>query len=133
MYRYFKKIGNTEHISSKGLSDETIRPPTTSDNSSAAVLSYIGNRTRVKFDGGFLKQDKITFTHGTIVNIYIVYELSFSDSNDLSYFRKLLFGAVKLVKKSKMQILLNTNILDTVLDLIEKELFHFLLVDLVEM
>ena len=84
MYRYFKKIGNTKCISSwksKGLSDAIIKPPTTSDNSLAPALSYIGNKTRVKFDGGCLKQDKITFIHGTIVNIYIVYEISFSDSN----------------------------------------------------
>ena len=32
-------------------------------NSLAPVLSYIGNKTRVKFDGICLKQDKITFTH----------------------------------------------------------------------
>ena len=34
--KYFKKIGNTESISSwesKGLSDEIIKPPNTSDNS----------------------------------------------------------------------------------------------------
>ena len=36
MYRYCKKIGNTDYISSwksKGLPDEIIKPPTTSDNS----------------------------------------------------------------------------------------------------
>ena len=42
-------------------------------------LSYFGNKLRVKFVGSCLKQDKITFAHGTIVNIYIVYELSFSN------------------------------------------------------
>ena len=38
IYSYFKKIGNTDRISSwksKGLSDESINPPTTSDNSLA--------------------------------------------------------------------------------------------------
>ena len=54
MYRYFKKTGNTERLLSwkpKGLSGEIIKPPTTSDNSLASELSYIGNKTRVKFDG----------------------------------------------------------------------------------
>ena len=67
MYRYFKTIDNTECISSwksKGLSDEIIKPPNTSDNSLAPALSYIANKTRVKFDGSCLKQDKIRFTHG---------------------------------------------------------------------
>ena len=36
IYRYFGMIGNIDHISvwkSKGLSDENIKPPATSDNS----------------------------------------------------------------------------------------------------
>ena len=45
-------------------------------NSLAPVLSYIGNKTRVKFDGICLKQDKITFTHWKTVNIYFVYEIN---------------------------------------------------------
>ena len=66
MYKYFKKIGNTDHISawtSKGLSDESIKPPFTSDNSLASSLRYIGVTTRVKFVGSYLMQDKITFTY----------------------------------------------------------------------
>ena len=78
MNKYFKKISNTNHISewkSKGLPDEIIKPPATSDNSLAPELSHFG-KIRLKFDGSYLKQDKITFTHRTIVNIYIVYELT---------------------------------------------------------
>ena len=30
----------------------------------------------VKFDGNDLKQDKITFNHGKIVNIYLVFEIT---------------------------------------------------------
>ena len=59
----------------KGLSDETIKPPATSGNSLTPALSYFGTKTRVNFRGSCLKQDKITFNHGKIVNIYIVYEL----------------------------------------------------------
>ena len=44
MYKYFKKIGNTDYISewkSKGLSDEII---TTSGNSLDPALRYTGNK-----------------------------------------------------------------------------------------
>ena len=61
------------------MSDESIKPPSTSDNSLAPSLSYIGTRKRVKFVGSCLKQDKITFTHGRTVNIYIVYEINLWD------------------------------------------------------
>ena len=79
MYKYFQKIGNTNHISkwkSKGLSDEIIKRSTTSNNTLGPGLSYFGAKIKVKFDGSCLKQDKITCTHATILNIYIVYELS---------------------------------------------------------
>ena len=100
MYTYFKKIGNTDHISewkSKRLSDEITKPPSKTNNSLAPKLSYFGTKRKVKFNGSCLKQDKITFTHGTIVNIYIVYE----SSSNLNYNENItsenfLFGAVKL-------------------------------------
>ena len=59
--RYFKVIGNTNMVSSrksKGLSAETIKPPTTSDNSLTPAVSYCGTKTRVKFTGSCLKQPK---------------------------------------------------------------------------
>ena len=52
MYWYFKNIGNSGHVPAwkfKGLSDESIKPPATSDNSLAHSLDYIGVRTRVKY------------------------------------------------------------------------------------
>ena len=52
MYRYFKMIANTDYISSwksKGLSPESTKPPTTSDNSLTPALNYYGTKTRVKF------------------------------------------------------------------------------------
>ena len=79
MNKYFKKIGSTESISSwksKGLSNEVIKPPSTSNNSLAPELSYFINKIKVKFNGSCLKQDKITYTYGRIVKIYIVYKLS---------------------------------------------------------
>ena len=48
------------------MSDESIEAPTTSDNSFASGLNYIGNKVRIKFAGSCLKQDKIAYTHGKI-------------------------------------------------------------------
>ena len=79
MYRYFKKIGNTDYISlwkSKRLFNEIVKPPATSEYSLDPELSYIGYKTRKKFDRSCLKQDKIAFTHGKTVNIYIAYKMN---------------------------------------------------------
>ena len=84
MYQYFKLIPNKKYISewkSKGLSDKSIKPPTASDNSLSPLIDCLGNKTRLKFNGSCLKQNKLTYTHRIIVNIYIVYEISISDSN----------------------------------------------------
>ena len=56
--KYFKVITNTDYTSSwksQGLSAESIKPPTTSDNSLTPILSYYGAKTRVKFTGSSLK------------------------------------------------------------------------------
>ena len=83
--KYFKVITNTDYVSSwksKGLSAESTKPPTTSDNSLTPALNYYGTKTRVKFNGSCLQQSKISYTHSTIVNIYIVYELGASSSHN---------------------------------------------------
>ena len=104
MYRYFKMITNTDYISSwksKGLSAESIKPPTTSDNSLTPILSYYGTKTRVKFTESCLKQSKISYTHGKVVNIYIVYELGASSShNNDPTLKNCLVGAVTLTKNA---------------------------------
>ena len=38
-------------------------------------VDYIGTKARVKCNGHSLKQDKVSFDHGKIVIIYIVYEI----------------------------------------------------------
>ena len=68
--RYFKHIGNRK---SKGLSDETIKPPATSDNSLNPLIDYVDDKIR---------KNKTKYTHGTMVTIYIVYELGSSGSNN---------------------------------------------------
>ena len=77
-------ITNTDYISPwkpKGLSAESVKPPTTSENSLAPALNYYGTKTRVKFTGSCLKQSKISNNHGKVVNIYIAYELGESSSH----------------------------------------------------
>ena len=62
-------------------------------------LDYVGTKTIVKVNGDCSKQDKITFDHGKIVNIYNVYEIE--RSVNISSYPKLgncLFGAFKLTK-----------------------------------
>ena len=102
MSKYFKAITNTDYISSwksKGLSAESIKLPTTSDN--IPELSYYGTKKWVKFTGSCLKQPKISYTLGKVANIYIVCELgaSIRHINDLTL-KYCLFGAVTLIKNA---------------------------------
>ena len=82
MYRYFKRIagvGSGNYIyfwKSKGLFDERINSITASNYSITSKLSYYGSKIRVKFNGSCLKQDKATYSHEAIANIYSVYEIS---------------------------------------------------------
>ena len=87
---------------SKGLSAETIKPPTTHDNSLTPKTNYhYAAKTRLKFTGSCLKQPKVIFNHGKVVNIYIVYELVASGSNNSDPTLKgCLFGAGTLTKNT---------------------------------
>ena len=103
MYRYLKRIagvGNSNYIyywQSKGLSDERINYIRTPNYSFTPSLDYYGTKTRVEFNGSCLKQDSVTFNHGKVVNIYIVYEISKSiDIRDYLTLENCLFGAVSL-------------------------------------
>ena len=65
----------------------------------APKLSHIGKKAREKFNGSCLKQDKIRHTRGTIVNIYIIFELSSNLNYDENVtFENCLFYAVKLTQ-----------------------------------
>ena len=116
---------------SKGLSNESIKPPTTSDNGLTPELNYYGTETRVKFIRSCLKQSKISYTHGKVVNIYIVYELGASSSYVSNpTLKNCLFGAVTLTKNADIEKYKYSGM---VLDLIEDQVFHLLVVDLVKM
>ena len=85
LFRYFKlntkAAGAISSWKSRGLSSETIEAPSTL-NIGLIVDLYCGGKFRVKFIGGYLKQPKVSYTHKKIVNIYIVYELGASSSQN---------------------------------------------------
>ena len=136
MYRYFKRVagvGSGNYIyfwKSIGLSDENITAPNTNDYSLNPQLSYFATKTRAEFNGSSLKQDKIIYDHGKVVNIYIVYEID-KNFNISSYptLEGCLFGAVSLTKNADIDI----NVMNMVMNMINMDFFHTLLVELVEM
>ena len=99
--------GVIDHVlswQSKGLSDESIKSHTTSDNSINPRLNYYGVKIRVHFTKSCLKQPKFTFTHKKIVNIYIVCGLAASSSNISDpTIKNCLFGAVTLTKNANIE------------------------------
>ena len=70
-----------------------------SNYSIAPELGCYGSKIRVNFNGNYLKQDKISNTHGKTINVYIVYEIS-KNCNISNYpaLENCLFGAVGLTK-----------------------------------
>ena len=65
LYRYFKTVStNILSWKLKELSDESIKPPTTSNKIFNPLVDYVGTKIRVKFNGDCLKHEKITFNHG---------------------------------------------------------------------
>ena len=56
---------------SRGLSNEKIRPPTTSNNSLSPKLKQHNSRKGVESKGSYLKSEKIIFTPSNIVNLLL--------------------------------------------------------------
>ena len=83
------------------MSDEELDSITASNYKITPKLSFYGTKTREELNGSCLKQDKVTYNHETIVNIYIVYEIS-KNYNISSYptLENCLFGAVSLTKNA---------------------------------
>ena len=69
------------------------------------MIDYYGSKVRVKFNKGCLKQsNNLTYDYGSRVNIYIVYELGASSSNDSDpTLKNCLFGAVTLTKNADIE------------------------------
>ena len=108
IYRYFK-TSNSDYVlswTSKGLSNESITPLSAPNNFLSPSLNYLGTKIRVKFSGSCLKQDKITYAHGKIVNIQIVYEINkkYNTITSDPTLASCLFGAVTLTKNVNIDV-----------------------------
>ena len=135
--KYFKLnlvVGVTDYVlswQSKGLSNENIKPPTTSNNSLNPRLSYYGTKIRVQFTKSCLKQPNNTFTHKKIVNVYIVYELGASTSHSSDpTIKNCLIGAVTLTKNAGIE---KYKYSGYGIGFDRRSSFHFQVVDLVNM
>ena len=79
VYKCFNRVVNSDYILEwkyKGLSDESIKSLSSSNIFRNPELSYYGNKLRVIFSGSCLKQDKITYDNGKVVNINTVYKIN---------------------------------------------------------
>ena len=108
LIKYFKLIDNTKYISSwesKGLYNETITPYATSDNSLTPLIDHYSSKIRLKLNKSCLKQlNKLIYSYGRQVNVYIVYELGASGSSDSNpTLKNFLFGAVTLTKNTDIE------------------------------
>ena len=110
MRKYFKLnsiVGVVDYVlswQSKGLSNESIKPPTRSNNSLSPRLNYYSTKVRVQFTKSCLKQPNHTFPHKKIVNTYIVYKLGASASHTSDpTIKNCLFGAVTLTKNADIE------------------------------
>ena len=79
MHKNLKTTDSSDYVlswTSKGLSNESIKPPSAPNNFHTPTLNYFGPKSRIKFSGSCLKQNKITYIHVKIVNIYIIHEIN---------------------------------------------------------
>ena len=104
MYKYFKEIGNTDHTSSwksKKLSNQIIKPPSTSKTSLALALSYFGTKTRVKFNGQFFKMKHI-YSWNNSKYIHCFELSSILNYHQYAILENCLSGVVKLSKNANI-------------------------------
>ena len=82
--------------------EESLKNPSTPDNSFIPKRIDAYPLSKVKFDGNCLRKNNASFLHENVVNLYITYKLV-SWSRDLNRVFTLgicLFGAVKLTKNT---------------------------------
>ena len=100
MYKYIERLGDQiSSWESKVLLSEKISSVTTPDGR-VSKLVYDNARIKLKFNGDLLKQNKVTYIYGPIVNIYIVYRLIPTTKDSSVTLQNCLFGAVKLTKNA---------------------------------
>ena len=83
------------------MSKETIKAPRSNNNilSPTTENTLDHQKIKLKFNGSCLVQDQITYRPQTIVNIYIVYEITKKNGiSDYPTLENCLFGSAKLIK-----------------------------------
>ena len=101
VYKYFEMAGNKiSPWESKGLSNEKIGSTKISNCDQSPGLVYDNARIKLRFARSILKQNKVTYNHGPIVNIYIVYRLTPGTRSTGITLENCLFGAVKLTENA---------------------------------
>ena len=69
-----------------------------SNNNSSTLLNQ-NNRLGVIFNGNYMKQNKLGYDYGSVVNTYIVYSLKNRNINSPDFtVQNELFGAIKIIK-----------------------------------
>ena len=110
------------HGNLKNYLTKIIKSPATVNNILNVSLDCLGAKMRVRFNGSYLKQDKIIYAHKTIVTVYIAYERNKSfNINSYPTLENCLFGADKLTKNNDFDM--RKHFLDMGLDWTEKEGF----------
>ena len=132
--KYITIIANTRFIfewKSRGLSDESVKSFPTFDNGLTPLIEYYSYNIRVKFKGRILRQSKVSYIHGKIVNIYMVYELTGpSFHSDDPMLKNCLFRAITVTKIADID---KYGCSDYGIGFDRRSSFHFLVVDLVNM
>ena len=79
------------------LPNESIKPHVASNNSLAPTLNTFNTKLRVKFNGSYLKQEKVAFLHKNVVNIYTAYEINLWQFTVGKYFVNIYFYLFRAV------------------------------------
>ena len=96
VHKYFERVDNIiSSWESKGFSNEKISSTTTPYYSQAPKLVYDNARIKLNFNTDLLKQDKVAYNHGPIVNIYNVYRLNPFVNTSSVTLENCLFGTIK--------------------------------------
>ena len=82
------------------MSNEKNFSTTTSTDKSATKTIYDNARIKVRFNGDLLRGNQVTYNHGPVENIYIVYETTLGTKTSNIALENCLFGAIKLIKNA---------------------------------
>ena len=101
VYKYFEiNNGRITSWESKELSNQKSTSASSHHNDILPKLVYNNGRIDLKLSKIPLRQDKVTYNHGPILSIYIVFKLVSSPKTINVTLQDCLFGAVKLTKNA---------------------------------